>query len=176
MADANTQWDALGREFEAMLRSQSSNLRFRLLNLSNNEQPVAYLISPRPADGPIVLPVGRGVTLVGRAAPANYVVERRSLSGIVEGAQWRISWSPEEVSIRDAGSTNGSVLVRRADRGQVPSALNELQQDHRVLLLGWDGSRANEAAQLVTDGDLLVNAYGPFLYWSDDDASQRNRA
>lgn len=154
-----------------MLGSQSSNLGFRVLSLSNNERPVAYLVSRKPADSHIALPVGPVVTLVGRAALANYVVERSMLAGVIEGVQWRVTWSPGKVSICDAGSTNGSVLVRRADREQVADTLHELQKDPRALRLGWDGAQTNDATQVVADGDVLVNAYGQFLYCSGDDAT-----
>lgn len=159
-------FSALEQEFREALRSRSlaSGGRFRLLHLVNNAAPVAYLVSVTPGESHLVLPLGAGVTLVGRSSVASYVAERSSLTGIVEGAQWRVSSDQSNVSIRDAGSTNGSVLVRSSLRDQAASALSDLQADPQYLCLGWDGSKQNAEPQDLAEGDLLVNVYGAFLF------------
>jgi pSer/pThr/pTyr-binding forkhead associated (FHA) protein len=107
---------------------------------------------------------------VGRGDPEDYVVERRQLRSVVEGAQWQVNWAPTGATVEDLGSTNGSVLVRRRHRASVDLAFAAIASRQAplnaeaVLRLGWDGCVVHSAPREIWDGDVLVNIYGHFVY------------
>jgi len=103
---------------------------------------------------------------VGASDDVQYVVESHRLSGVVEGWQWKVTCSTTGVTIEDVRSTNGAILVRKANREGAPLTLPELRSDGRGVTLGWDGSTMHEEPRELRDGDLLVNCYAAFLHIS----------
>lgn len=142
-----------------------------LLHLSGGERPVACLVfAGAPEQEELVLPLRSGKTVVGRGAAADYVVERRRLLSVVEGAQWKVMWSASVATVEDLGSTNGSLLLRRQCRGAVDLALGVLAERRADLeagsveFLGWDGRVVHADRRDLRDGDVLVNFFGHLLY------------
>lgn len=126
--------------------------------------PRAWLIAIVGRAAGVVLPIREGMNLIGRSAAAGYVREPHALAGVIEGAQWRIVWTPETATVEDAGSTNGSALVAKCFRDQVPRELGDLRDAAAARWLGWDGVTTHSDALELHDGDVLVNVYGSFLY------------
>src|SRR4051794_15277361 len=103
-----------------------------VLRLRGGERPAAGLITPgNETRAALLLRVRAETTFVGRGVAAKGVEERQALTGVVEAAQWKITCTRSEAKIEDAGSTSGSVLVRRADRETVPLTLTALVHDPR---------------------------------------------
>ena len=159
--------DTAVEEVRELLRMDLADLerRYRMLHLVTGERPVGFLLTVGAIPKRLMLPVGTGVTRVGRGASIGYAKESGLLSGVVEGAQWEIAWKPEAATVRDLGSTNGSVLVREAGLGWKSLVLGELLKSATICRLGWDGVKNHTEAQALRHGDILVNVFGALLYY-----------
>ena len=55
---------------------------------------------------------------MGASDDVQYVVEPHRLSGVVEGWQWKVTYSTSGVTIEDVRSTNGAVLDSQSEPGR----------------------------------------------------------
>jgi hypothetical protein len=152
-------WERAAR---AALRSPSADVvgPLKVLHLVEPATAVACLVTVRPSPSGLFLPLRSGRNLVQR----DYVAESKLLRGVVEGAQWLIRVTPAGATVEDTRSTNGAVLVRKANRDEVPLELVALHQSSATCRIGWDGSTIHAGPRELRDGDVLVNAYGPLMY------------
>lgn len=125
---------------------------------------VGYLLSVSLPNETLALPLRSGLTVVGSGQVAQYTANPRRLRGVIEGAQWRVQWSPARVTVQDDASTSGSVVVPKRYRAEVPLSLSDAQKDPRCRRVGWDGVTRHHGPVILEPGDVLVNAYGAFVY------------
>lgn len=125
---------------------------------------VACLVSLGAGGGIVVLPLTIGRTTVGRNRFGCWGDEANALRGVVESSQWVVSCVAGHTTFRDASSTNGSVVVKRADCHLVPLTLSHLQDSTVGERLGWDGETQHRRAVRVETGDVVVNTYVAFVF------------
>ena len=153
-------WEALERRATKYLSGAERNLGEVMIS---SAEAVACLVCDDR-----ILPLVSGRQLVDSGPVSSYAVDRSTLRGIVEGAQWLIDHRPDGVTIADTRSTNGSVILRRDQRELASRPLIELNTIPGVQRLGWDGSALHEDPAALTNGDALINAYRIFLYVARD--------
>jgi len=159
-------WALLEEAARTVLRGGGTESQqvLRVLQPAGGPPPVACLVTASEKKEYLLFSLGKGESLVGRGTASDYVMHRNALAGVLEGAQWRIIWTPLKVTVEDAGSTNGSVLIRKADRATVSLILPDLFAGSVGYRLGWDGTTVHQDQQVIHDGDVLVNMYGPLLF------------
>lgn len=150
---------------EALARQLLKQPERIAIRLRSGDTPTACLMQISDSS-PVCLPLHDRVTYVGRGSPADFAdSSRRTLAGVVEGAQWKIDRTCEPATVQDAASTNGSILVPRGARNRAPDNLLSFHGDCGYWL-GWDGSTSHTEPRPLQDGDILVNAYTSFVYCS----------
>jgi hypothetical protein len=161
-------WETVeARAAEVLAGDCPSPAGIHIIQGTGSAPVVAALLVPRDSGTllAILLREGRNLVESGDVFPDFREEERSALRGVLEGAQWRIIIKANSTTVQDIGSTNGAVLVRRSDRSAYPGGLLELQELPGTLRLGWDGMKKNGQPECLYPGDLLINTYGPMLYW-----------
>lgn len=140
---------------------------YQVLKLTGSRTASACLVQVSSLTNSVCLCLAAPKTHVGRGRSCDYGEdERRRLQGVVEGSQWLFRWADNGVQVRDAKSTNGSVLIAREDRDESLLKHGRAMAFPRARRLGWDGKSVNDDPADVAVGDLLVNAYCAFIFWS----------
>jgi hypothetical protein len=145
-------------EVRALLRDRDSRSDV-VVAPSSYSQPVAFLTTADNDNSRYVLLLNEGINEVGRSCPA-YSESRRALTGVIEGWQWRIECCGRDARAQDTRSTDGSVVLRR---GTILTSVAERRTGVGVSI-GWDGSRSNESAVPLNEGDMIINQYRAFIF------------
>jgi hypothetical protein len=145
----------------------------QVLRRRDRAPAVAFLVTLSRAEGDLVVPLRSGPNLVGRGFEGNRPNGDWPSPPAVEQVQWFIECGPDGAEVRDAASTNLSVLlpstrVGGVDLGLATDRFLPLFELLGAVPLPHPNVPSKRYRYPLTEGDVLRGCYAAFAFgWFD---------